>query len=140
MKLRWMMSLAWATTLACSSASEAPSSEPAAKLQPAEPSAPAARTATADDPTEPAAAAAPTDAPAARACGRHTCVAGEFCEERYKGHGRDRQGRPLGRMACVAVPASCIATSITCACITALVQTTSCVEEAGMIFTSDAPK
>lgn len=134
MNFRWVLGFAWATMLACSSASEAPSSDPAAGLQP--PSAPAAPAEKAD--REPA--AAPVEAPKARACGRHTCVAGEFCEERYKGHGQDRQGRPLGRMACVAVPASCIATSITCACITAQVQTTSCVEEAGMIYTNDAPK
>jgi hypothetical protein len=88
-------------------------------------------------PTPVDAAPAPLDAAQPR-CGRAACGAGEFCEERFKGHDLDAKGRPLHQKKCMPLPARC-RDKPTCACVTTYVAATHCDETGGLVHTSDYP-
>ena len=80
------------------------------------------------DAASPAAApAAPSAAApsAAQPCGSRTCAAGELCEDLYKGHRVDAEGRPLDHVQCVPLPDAC-RTAPTCACVTKYLAATHC--------------
>jgi len=69
-------------------------------------------------------------------CGGNTCVAGQFCEERRKGHAVDDRGRPLQKKKCMALPKPCVAAP-SCACVKAHISFKHCRVDAGNVFTDD---
>lgn len=71
-------------------------------------------------------------------CGGAACAADQFCEERFKGHATDEQGRPLQHAQCMPVPDECRATP-TCACITQRVSATHCDDSGGRVHLDDYP-
>lgn len=85
----------------------------------------------------------PDDAPATPAeqlrCGGASCADGEFCEERYKGHRIDDQGRPLERKKCMPLPAPCRSRP-SCDCVREHVSFKHCREQNGRIHTDDYPR
>jgi hypothetical protein len=90
----------------------------------------------------PAALAPPANvAPPApsQTCGSRTCTAGELCEDRYKGHGLDADGRPLGHRLCVPLPDACARTP-TCACVTRELAATQCRDDGGRVYIDDYPR
>jgi hypothetical protein len=58
-------------------------------------------------------------------CGSRTCAAGELCEDLYKGHRVDAEGRPLDHVQCVPLPDACRSTP-TCACVRKYLAATHC--------------
>jgi hypothetical protein len=76
------------------------------------------------DAASPPAAPAPP-APPAQPCGSRTCAADELCEDLYKGHRVDAEGRPLDHVQCVPLPDACRAAP-TCACVTRYLAATHC--------------
>ena len=78
-------------------------------------------------------------APKRLRCGAAVCGALEFCEERFKGHAADEQGRPLQRKKCMPLPAKC-RTTPTCACVTQHVSATHCVDKPGGVHLDDYPR
>ena len=58
-------------------------------------------------------------------CGSQTCAAGELCEDLYKGHRVDDEGRPLDHVQCVPLPDACRSTP-TCACVRKYLAATHC--------------
>jgi hypothetical protein len=81
---------------------------------------------------------APADAAATKPfqCGGAMCTAGQFCEERSKGHAVDDQGRPLQKKKCMTLPAPCGATA-TCDCVTKHIAATHCRATDGQVYTDD---
>lgn len=75
---------------------------------------------------------------AAQSCGSRTCAAGELCEDLYKGHGLDAEGRPLGHLQCVPLPDACRSTP-TCACVTQQLAATHCDDDGGHVRIDDYP-
>jgi hypothetical protein len=61
----------------------------------------------------------------AQPCGSRICAAGELCEDLYKGHRVDAEGRPLDHAQCVPFPDAC-RTTPTCACVTKYLAATHC--------------
>ncbi len=84
-------------------------------------------------------AAEATNKAAALQCGAAECGADEYCDERFKGHASDEQGRPLQRMKCLSLPEACRAER-TCACVTQYVSATGCTDDDGRIRTNDYPR
>ena len=72
-------------------------------------------------------------------CGSRTCTAGELCEDRYKGHGLDADGRPLGHRLCVPLPDACVRTP-TCACVTRELAATHCRDDGDRVYIDDYPR
>lgn len=92
-------------------------------------------------PLPPPASAPPATVPAAQAppCGRRSCTAGEFCEERFKGHAQDEMGRPLEREKCMPLPDAC-RDDRSCACVTRHVSARRCTDEGGRVRLDDYPR
>lgn len=88
----------------------------------------------------PAPAPAPSPAPSTDppSCGAATCTSAEFCENLYKGHATDDEGRPLEHYRCVALPDACRAAPA-CACVTATVASTHCKVDRGLVMVDDYP-
>ena len=87
---------------------------------------------------------APLGSPTSRgvaplACGGETCRTDQFCEDRFKGHDVDDEGRPLDQRKCMALPDSCRATP-TCACVTQHVAATHCSDHDGKVEVDDYPE
>ena len=77
--------------------------------------------------------------PDASSCGGETCRPGQFCEDRYKGHAIDDEGRPLDQIKCVPLPKQC-RKDATCSCVTKHLATTSCTDTGGLVRTGDYPR
>lgn len=88
----------------------------------------------------------PATAPAADAatakpftCGAASCGAGEMCEDRFKGHDIDDQGRPLERKKCMPLPDACRAEP-TCDCVVHHVSATHCADDGAQVRIDDYPR
>ena len=71
-------------------------------------------------------------------CGGKNCAVGEFCEDRFKGHAVDDQGRPLDRQKCIPLPDKC-RIKPSCECVTRHVAAKRCSDENGRVRLNDYP-
>lgn len=75
----------------------------------------------------------------APACGGQRCTATQFCEDRYKGHAVDDEGRPLARKRCMPLPRAC-RDAPSCACVRRTIAATRCRMIGGQVFLDDYPR
>ena len=61
-----------------------------------------------------------------------------MCEDSFKGHSTDDEGRPLDQILCVPLPPPCRETP-TCACVTQIASATHCTDDAGQVRIDDYP-
>ncbi len=128
--------------MACSSSNSASDESIPSAQQPAQVEPSAEDSAAASPQPSEAASQAATEADGADvtlACGASECGADEYCDERFKGHARDRNGRALQRKKCLPLPEPCRAAP-TCECVTQHVSATGCTEKDGRVHTSDYPR
>jgi hypothetical protein len=78
-------------------------------------------------------------APPAFTCGGAVCADDQMCEDSFKGHATDDEGRPLDQILCVPLPPAC-REARTCACVTAIASATHCTDHAGQVRIDDYPE